>query len=232
MRGNREQEAKEAVHMQGIKSTDGWDKETALEEWGLFKNHHYLKKMSVGKLYECFPKEQELVFNAITQPIKSLTFFEERNLESGIYYPIVVYSGIDGIYEIKKKEIDLDALTSKKQVVFKFMCNTLKDLCYYDESTKNWQYTALPQKYNEFLKKWVYIPVPKEQADLITPNKKFFTSKEECIDFCYKDWMEASKYLNQDLFSKEGLENFEKGYPELQKSIWHKLNNWLGKITN
>jgi len=118
MRRNREKESKEAMIIEGIKSVDGWDKESLLEEEGLFREHHYLKERFIGKLYDSFPKEQEAVFNALTQPIKSLTFFKERRLEKGMYYPMVVYSGIEGIYDIKREKADLDKLEPKKELIF------------------------------------------------------------------------------------------------------------------
>lgn len=112
MRRNQEQESKEAMII------DGWNKEILLEREGLFREHHYLKERFIGKLYDSFPKEQGIVFNALTQPIKSLTFFKERRLEKGIYYPMVVYSGIEGIYAVKREEADLDKLEPKKNLIF------------------------------------------------------------------------------------------------------------------
>jgi len=116
MRRNHEQESKEAMIIEGIKSVDGWDKEYLLEDEGLFREHHYLKERFIGKLYDS--KEQKVIFNAITQPIKSLTFFKERRVEKGLYYPLVVYSGIDGIYAIKRENANLDQLEPKKDLIF------------------------------------------------------------------------------------------------------------------
>jgi len=119
-RRNNKEESKEAIIIEGL------DKEYLLEGENLFREHHYLKEGFIGKLYDSFPKEQGAVFNAVTQPIKSLTFFKERSykmevekgLTKAIYYPIVVYSGIEGIYAIKRKEADLDKLEPKKELIF------------------------------------------------------------------------------------------------------------------
>jgi len=116
MRRNHEQKSKEAMIIEGIKSVDGWDKESLLEGEGLFREHHYLKERFIGKLYDS--KEQKTIFNAITQPIKSLTFFKERRPEKGLYYPLVVYSGIDGIYAIERENANLDQLELKKDLIF------------------------------------------------------------------------------------------------------------------
>jgi len=116
MRPNREGEAKEAMIIEAIRSVDEWDKKLILEEEGLFREHHYLREGFIGKLYDS--KNEKPIFDALTQPIKSLTFFKERRAEKGIYYPIVVYSGIEGIYAIKRKGADLDKLEPKKELIF------------------------------------------------------------------------------------------------------------------
>jgi len=139
-RRNNEEESKEAIIIEGL------DKEYLLEGENLFREHHYLKERFIGKLYDSFPKEQGAVFNAVTQPIKSLTFFKERfykmeverGLTKALYYPIVVYSGIEGIYDIRRKEADLDKLELKKELIFALnysyrsvVDNKLKTNCFY-----------------------------------------------------------------------------------------------------
>jgi hypothetical protein len=80
-------------------------------------NHHYFNFKKIGKLYDCQISKD--VFDAITQPIKSLTFFKARNLEMGFYYPVVVFSGIDGIYQLETNDAsDLQSIKSKKVVPF------------------------------------------------------------------------------------------------------------------
>lgn len=119
-RRNRKEEAKEAMIIEGL------DKEYLLGPGNLFRDHHYLRERFIGTLYDSFPKEQGAVFNAVTQPIKSLTFFKERfykmevekGLTKAIYYPIVVYSGIEGICDIRRKGVDLDKLEPKKELIF------------------------------------------------------------------------------------------------------------------
>lgn len=118
VRENRKQDGKEAIIAEGIKTIDGWDKEF-LEQEGLFRGHHYLQKEFIGKLYDSSKDDQNEIFNAITQSLKSLIFFKERRQESGIYYPVVVFSGIDGIYEIKNNDIgELDNLEKKEHSIF------------------------------------------------------------------------------------------------------------------
>jgi len=67
------------------------------------EHHYYIG--SVGKLYE--PSKDRDIFDALTQPIKSLTYFLESSPRNGLYYPIVVYDGIPGVYALDtKKELD------------------------------------------------------------------------------------------------------------------------------
>ncbi len=42
----------------------------------------------------------------------------EKGFTKAIYYPIVVYMGIDGIFAIKNNGVDLDNLTPKKELIF------------------------------------------------------------------------------------------------------------------
>ena len=58
---------KEAVVCEGI------NKDEFLEEVKNF--HHYLKFSAIAQLYDAVPEDQDKIFNAITQPVKSLTFF-------------------------------------------------------------------------------------------------------------------------------------------------------------
>lgn len=115
MRMNKEEEAKEAMIIEAVMGVDKWDKELILEKEGLFREHHYLQERFIGKLYDS--KNEKPIFDAITQPIKALTFFKERRTEKGIYYLVVVYSGIDGIYAIKRENADLDKLEPKKRLI-------------------------------------------------------------------------------------------------------------------
>ena len=113
---NNKQEAKEAMIIEAIEKVDGWDKKIILERDGLFRDHHYSKERFIGRLYDT--KNQNSMFNAITQPIKSLTFFKERSHKKGIYYPLVIYSGIGGIFPIRKQEADLTKLSLEKRSIF------------------------------------------------------------------------------------------------------------------
>lgn len=97
---------------------------------GLFNSHHYLSQPKIAKLYEYWNKKQEGrsqeddVFQAITQSIKSTIFFmKARNSDvlGSIYYPMVVYDKIDGVYFMEENRADdeyLDNLAKQKNVTF------------------------------------------------------------------------------------------------------------------
>lgn len=85
----------------------------------LAHNHHYVSIDKIGKLFDS--KNNNEIFNAFTSTAKSLMFFKERRNVKGMFYPIVVYDGIPGIYEIKDNDFsDLDNLKSKETLVFHF----------------------------------------------------------------------------------------------------------------
>ncbi|MEK7125479.1 MAG: hypothetical protein AAB880_01045 [Patescibacteria group bacterium] len=79
-----------------------------------FQQHHYLTVSYVGKLSDALKDDENSVFNAITQPVKSLIFFKENNPVRGIYYPITIYSGISGIQLIDKQ----GKVTSQEAVIY------------------------------------------------------------------------------------------------------------------
>jgi hypothetical protein len=85
-----------------------------LEE--LAARHRYGLIGEVGKLYDQHNPAD--LFSAITQPVKSLTFFRDRAQRTGLYYPITVYEGIDGIYHLDPGVTTLTGLTRKKYSVF------------------------------------------------------------------------------------------------------------------
>lgn len=67
------------------------------------RRHHFLTSDKIGKLYDT--KSQKDIFDAITQPIKSFIFFERTFSRPFIAYLIVVFEGIDGIYQIEGNDI-------------------------------------------------------------------------------------------------------------------------------
>ena len=85
--------------------------------------HHHLGLSLVGKLHDT-PKENENeLFNAITQPVKSYVF-SEYYLNWGISYLVVVYENISGIYEIIKKDLNTEyfnSLEPKQSLTFGIM---------------------------------------------------------------------------------------------------------------
>ncbi len=85
-------------------------------------NHHYFAEKTIAKLYDTFKNDkertQDKVFQAITQPIKSLIFFKARLFHRTVFYPLVVYSGIPGFYVIKNRKNDLNKLKPIENIIF------------------------------------------------------------------------------------------------------------------
>ena len=114
---NDKEKSRAAILTSGIRT---WYE--ALDKSGLRNDHHFVAESSLGKLFDS--ENGTDVFNAITQPVKALIFFKDRKdkafkdsghrdgvIEKAIYYPLVVYSGIQGIYALKRNDIaNLDKL--------------------------------------------------------------------------------------------------------------------------
>lgn len=83
---------------------------------GLGVDHHYMRSKSVGKLSDTVQRNQGALFDTLTQPVKSLVFFKQHSPIKGLYYPVVIYSGINGIYPIIGKQ-DLDKLQPRKELI-------------------------------------------------------------------------------------------------------------------
>ncbi|MDO8593205.1 MAG: hypothetical protein Q7R92_05625 [bacterium] len=79
--------------------------------------HHYLVRDKISKLYDSSGNSD--VFLAFTQAAKSLLFFKYAQGIRGIYYPLVVYGGVSGIYEIENVN-DLNNKQSVKHSIFGF----------------------------------------------------------------------------------------------------------------
>lgn len=63
------------------------------------KFHYFSFGEKVGKLFDTNGRDKEtLLFNGLTQPIKSLLFYKARMPLNGVYYPIMVYDGQDSLY--------------------------------------------------------------------------------------------------------------------------------------
>ncbi|MEK7112970.1 MAG: hypothetical protein AAB875_06690 [Patescibacteria group bacterium] len=83
----------------------------------LKKTHHYIRVPLIAKLYD--GKENNEIFNSITGAVKSLVFFRERRNEKGLYYPMVVYSGVGGLYPIENNNLtNLESVEPLKNLVF------------------------------------------------------------------------------------------------------------------
>jgi hypothetical protein len=95
-------------------------KNTFLEQdYYAFLNHHYFNN-KIAKLHDVEePKENNNVFSAITQPIKSLIFQKDESREKALYYPIVIYKGIEGIYGIENTDdSNLDDAVQMKHMMY------------------------------------------------------------------------------------------------------------------
>ena len=94
------------------------------EAENILENHHYLSTHQIAKLYD-YPKNgQDDVFQAITQVVKSFIFFGEKMAEGVkgcVCYPLVVYSGINGVYLMPNNNTGdnyLDSLIKQKSALF------------------------------------------------------------------------------------------------------------------
>jgi len=108
---NKTQQTKEALILRNI------NRETYLDICRLRKyQHHYMAKDYIAKLYDTDKANDNSVFNAITQPIKSLCFAKDGISTSKkiIYYPMVIYDGIDGIHSIYEDRKADDITTAEK----------------------------------------------------------------------------------------------------------------------
>ncbi|MDA2936477.1 hypothetical protein MYX06_04635 [Patescibacteria group bacterium AH-259-L05] len=97
----------------------GLNKDEVLRS-GLAQKHHYLLESDLAIVYDTIPKNQNKIFNALTQPVKSLSFFKERRPTKAFYYPIVVYDGIPGVYYMESITDlnDLDSLRRESILTF------------------------------------------------------------------------------------------------------------------
>lgn len=97
-----------------------------------FQENHYLKLPKVAKLFETKQKEkrsnQDVIFSAFTQSIKSLIFFRrEKNYASGIYYPIVVYKPKNKIAVYSEKDVLKYNILNEKEIILEVNHYSFKD---------------------------------------------------------------------------------------------------------
>ena len=174
------------------------------------------------KIYDFFKKDWKKTKEETKESLKSKREWKElRELLMGllIFFIIVGVIGylVDWIGSTIVPSLKDYSESQERKDVYKFMCSrteSFSDFCYYNELNKMWGYTV----------------IPKTEQEIGKTEEKFFTSEKECIDFCYKDWMKTEKSLNEKLISKEMVEDAQESFPELQKSFWYKLSNWLKKI--
>ncbi len=108
--------AKDSIIIEGI------DTPRSLKETRLKDKHHYCTANVIAKLYDSEDKnDDKKIFEAVTQPLKSFVFFQNRLPPKAICYPMVVYSGIPGFYLIEGNNIDqkyLKKLKTTKEFLF------------------------------------------------------------------------------------------------------------------
>ncbi|MDO8556908.1 MAG: hypothetical protein Q7R98_00395 [Candidatus Jorgensenbacteria bacterium] len=110
MYDNQEKESRSAIITNGFSAN-------ILRDSGFAEKHHYVCASTVGKLYDS--KENDEVFKSLTGAVKSLAFFKESRNEKGIFYPIVVYDGVPGLYEITNNDFSkLDSAPLTENIVF------------------------------------------------------------------------------------------------------------------
>lgn len=84
-----EEEKWQSIITKGINNEEAFSSE----------KHSFLRLNKIGKLYDTSKSQHNDLFNAITQPIKSLIFFKEAdNKSKSIYFPVVVFDGPGDIY--------------------------------------------------------------------------------------------------------------------------------------
>lgn len=66
--------------------------------FGLASRHHYVTAQRIGKLFDS--KESKEIFDALTSAVKSLCFYLGTRPQTGFYYPVVIFDGIEGLHEI------------------------------------------------------------------------------------------------------------------------------------
>ncbi len=79
-----------------------------LNKYEIFDNtrHSFLRLDRVGKLHDTTKKQEKNLFDAVTQPIKSLLFFKDADSQSkAIYLPLVVFNGPAEIYYAENQTI-------------------------------------------------------------------------------------------------------------------------------
>lgn len=86
------------------------------------QTNHYLKVSKVAKLFETKQKEkksnQDVVFSAFTQSIKSLIFYKKNNYNApGIYYPIVVYEPKDKVAVYSESDENKYKIINEREII-------------------------------------------------------------------------------------------------------------------
>ncbi len=105
-------------------SSDIFSRKEDLNRSNLLNTHHYFLEKKIGRLWDSVNQVQEKdIFDAVTQPIKSLIFKEREVKRKAIFYPLVVCGGISGFYGVEQvapgtEDVYLDNLKEIRQLTF------------------------------------------------------------------------------------------------------------------
>lgn len=98
-----------------------------IDNMSFAQNHHYVQRSSTARLYELERGETasatDEVYKSITQAVKALIFqeygFKGRPEGRALYYPVVIYNGIDGIWSLAgSPEPNVEASELKKTSLY------------------------------------------------------------------------------------------------------------------
>lgn len=87
--------------------------------WGDW--HHYAKPPRVAKLWTTMEERNDPFFDGLASTAKSLLYYLGTRASRGIFYPVLVYDGIDGMYEIQGSDLsNLESAPLVKRALVSF----------------------------------------------------------------------------------------------------------------
>ncbi|MDO8451530.1 MAG: hypothetical protein Q7S76_01540 [bacterium] len=91
---------------------------TSSDIWG--DRHHYAKPR-VAKLWTTMEERNDPFFDGLASTTKSLLYYLGTRASRGIFYPVLVYDGIDGMYEIQGSDLsNLESAPLVKRALVSF----------------------------------------------------------------------------------------------------------------
>lgn len=82
-----------------------FSKKEDLNRSNLLNTHHYFIEKKISRLWDSASakeRQEKDIFDAVTQPIKSLIFLEREVKRRAIFYPLVICDGISGFYGVEE----------------------------------------------------------------------------------------------------------------------------------